>query len=110
MLDRRHRRSVQKDEALALMLDACRARHHTRALVISDEQGLLVASSGLDRIDAERIAAAMPTPLRPAQRARLRAMSFRAGAGRVFVGVVDASDFAAPMTDALRGARRILAA
>ena len=107
-LERRRQRSDKPDEALELMLEACRAKSGARALVISDERGRLVASAGADRIDAERIAAAMPSPLRPTQRARLRAMSFRAGPGRVFVGVVGIADYATPMTEALRGARRIL--
>jgi len=109
--ERRRHRSEKRGEALELMLDACRERSGAHALVISDEHGLLVAASGVDRIDAERIAAAMPWPLRPAQRARLRTMSFRVGpADRVWVGVVGSEDYAKPMGEALAGARRILAA
>lgn len=78
--DRRKHRSNDLEQALALMLEACRKRARLDVLAISDEAGLLVAGAGPARICEELAATA---PLAPSRTRRA------AGFGPVLVQRVD---------------------
>jgi hypothetical protein len=57
--DRRRRRTSQVIEALHLQLDACRAEAELTALVVTDQTGICLASSGSPGTSAE-VAARLP--------------------------------------------------
>lgn len=58
-IERRHRRSRNTTKALYYQLDACRADANLEAVVLSDEDGLCLASAG-DRETCDEIAANLP--------------------------------------------------
>ena len=59
LMDRRRRRSDNRTQAMRLQLDACREDARFDAMVVSDDQGLCIASSGSQRA-SEEVAARLP--------------------------------------------------
>jgi hypothetical protein len=108
--ERRRRRSADRAQALALLLEACRARAGLAALVLADRDGCLLSSSTSETVDPSVVAAHLP---RTAWRERvpaLHATTLKVGEQRLFFGAVgDLPDEAArEVFHAMRGARRIL--
>ena len=62
--DRRQRRSSDRQTALRYQLDHIRDRGRIEALVVVDDQGIVVASSGEDGVCEELGAVAKPKPRR----------------------------------------------
>ena len=58
--ERRVRRSDVTDKAMAYQLEACVERAGLTAMVVSDDQGLLVAASPWERQRSETVAAMLP--------------------------------------------------
>ena len=110
--ERRQHRSTVRHEALALLLEACRARTGLDALVISDRDGLLVSSSACGGMDAEGIAAHLPSTQLRERVPALSAYTFKYGEMRLFLGAVGAMSqkLIGEICSAMRGTQRILAA
>jgi hypothetical protein len=108
--ERRRRRSDVHAEALALLLEACRARTGLDALVIADRQGTLVSSSTRAGVDPEEIAAHLPRPHLREQVPSLYARTFKLGTIRLFLGAVGAASdrLVGELCHAMRGTQRIL--
>jgi len=62
-MERRQRRSAQRQEAVGLLLDSLRQRERLEALALATEEGLLIAGSGT--LDLERMGALAPTSRGP---------------------------------------------
>lgn len=112
--ERRTQRSEQPDQALSLLLSACRERGQFEALIVSDDVGLLVAAShepNLD-VDVEEVAAVLPEPERRRAVRSLRTTVFGVDGQTLYVGAIggDKTRFAPELQATLRGVRRILAA
>jgi hypothetical protein len=105
LANRRQRRTEVRGSALDMLLESCRKRRALRALVISDERGLLVAASG-SAVDPVDVAAVLPEPSRHSEVSGLRASSFRSGGHTLYVGALGGD---AQIPDLVDGARRILA-
>ena len=111
LAERRQQRSTDRTQALALLLEACRARAGLTALVLADRDGFLVSASTTPAaVDPEVVAAHLP---RTAWRERvpsLTATTLKLGDLRLFFGAVgELPDAAArELYAAMRGTRRIL--
>ncbi|MBS2027268.1 MAG: hypothetical protein JST54_05120 [Deltaproteobacteria bacterium] len=107
--NRRNRRSDAPVQALTLLLDACRARGGYAAMIVADELGFLVGASSNDDVDARALAANLLHARRHATHGKVTHVPFRFMDRTLYVGALGEGS-AAPLVDAVYGARRILAA
>jgi hypothetical protein len=108
LVERRTRRSENPAEALAMCLDACRARGGFDAVVIADEKGRVVGASSAESVAPFELAASLIT--RGRRPAKLASVLFQATGRPHFAGAIGGGrDAFARLTEAVRGARRILA-
>lgn len=110
--DRRRHRSEVLSEALARLLDACRARAGLEALVLADDSGLLVSAAAPPGVDADYIAALLPMRGPPEPKmAGLKQVRFDLDGFAMYLGGVGemTASWAREMMNALRGTQRILA-
>lgn len=108
-IERRTHRSDDRAEALALCLDACRARAGFDAVVIADESGRVVGASSGGAVAPAEIAASIVT--RGRRPAKVASVLFQASGRPLFAAAVGGGrDAFARLTEAVRGARRILGA
>ena len=107
--DRRTQRSDSPAQALTHLLDACRARGGYTAMIVADELGFLVGASSNDDVDARALAADLLLGPRRAAHGKVTHVPFRFMDRTLYVGAVGEGS-AAPLVDAVYGARRILAA
>jgi len=111
-MDRNNRRTNRSDapaEALTLLLDACRERGGYIAMIVADELGFLVGASSNDDVDARALAEDLLMPRRREAHGKVTRVPFRFEDKTLYVGAVGEGS-AAPLVDAVYGARRILAA
>lgn len=111
--ERRQCRSADRAEALALLLEACRARAGLAALVLADRDGCLVSASsisGTSTVDPCVVAAHLPRTAWRDRVPELTATTLKLGDRRLFFGAVGElpEDKARELYHAMRGARRIL--
>ena len=110
MNERRVRRSAIRSEALEMMLEACRRRNSLEALLVSDEQGMLLAGSSKHGVDLNAVAAALPDwPNAPDN--QLNAIPFSLEQHCLYVGSIGVLSAISPtLVEAANSAKRILAA
>jgi len=119
MQDRRFRRSDERGQALAYQLEACVERAGAGFMVLSDDQGLVLASSGGGPEQCEEAAARLAAlglcddsvgEVWRDDRA-IAARSFMALGERLIVGIAgrDVSGALPEVERAIAGAQRILA-
>jgi len=110
MSERRVRRSAIRSEALEMMLEACRKRNSLEALLISDEQGMLLAGSSEHGVDLNAVASALPDwPNAPDN--QLNAIPFSLEQHCLYVGSIGVLSAISPtLVEAANSAKRILAA
>lgn len=106
MLERRKKRSDERHQALAWLLEACRERCDARAVVLADARGLLMASTALPDDAAAELAARAPEPSR---RGSLDVATVLADDAPVFVAIDRAQRDLGPVLEAAAGVRRLLA-
>ncbi len=109
--DRRHRRSENRQVALALLLESCRERAGLDALVVADHDGLLVSASTRAGLDPEAIAAHLPRTFLREKIPSLKARTMKLGPFRIFIGAVGAAgdELFGELMNTMRGIQRILA-
>ena len=107
--ERRRQRSRIHSQALTLLLDACRARAGLEALVLADQDGLVVSAAAPAHIDIAEIAAILPLP--GERLPEVRAVRFMLDGYALYLGAIGAMGEAwvREMMNALRGTQRILA-
>lgn len=109
-IERRRCRSEQSSTALRLLLASRCARGSFDALVISDDAGFAIASSGEPSFDAEGVAAVLPLPDRALEIDGLRVQPFSLHGSTLFVGALGGHGFGdeSELRDTIRGVQRIL--
>ena len=109
--ERRLQRTDDQSLALSRHFEACRARAKLDALVLADEQGLVVASAAQPDVDVDQIAAHLPTARWSFVMPELRARTLYCDGTPLFVGAIGPSDVAGiELSRAAAGAQRILQA
>ena len=111
MNERRIVRSTHRSEALELMLEACRWRNSLKALLVSNEQGVLLAGVAEDGVDLGVVAAALPGWPHNVPVNDLNALPFTLERDRLYVGSIGVlAEVASTLAETANNARRILTA
>lgn len=114
--ERRRRRSEDLTTALRYQLEASAARADLALLVLTDDEGNVLAQAGIDgEIDVEAFGLALPSvvgrpddfPVLPRE-TQLTVKAFPASGRAYVLGALGEGDVAAEVLVAMRGARRIL--
>ncbi|MGC2165309.1 MAG: hypothetical protein WA632_04785 [Gallionella sp.] len=87
-VERRFDRSSYRAESLELLLTAFRRRNSLDAVLVSDDNGLLLAGSAVPGIDLDTAAAALPGALRNPYSRQVTAQSFKLKLVNLHIGVI----------------------